>query len=97
MNATSQNKSFMSRLAHFGNDQDSVGKVNVNECHHLADTLKMIGQGGSTFLPVACSSLLKHEEDIMKERFERENAKVYERLKRRTSWIGKQDYPPSST
>lgn len=74
----------------------TAGRVSINECHHLSDTLKMVA-GGSTFLPGACSAMLKKEEHDLAEKFEDENAKVYARLKRRDSWVGKADYPPTAT
>lgn len=52
-----------------------AGRVSINECHHLSDTLKMVA-GGSTALPGACSAMLKKEEHDLAEKFEEENAKV---------------------
>ena len=96
MNATSQSKSFMTRLAHLNETSDIAGKVNLNECNTLSSTLKMVA-GGMTFMPNACSAMLTKEEEDMKKKFEAENAKVYARIKRRDSWVGKDDYPPTAT
>lgn len=95
MSSTSH-QSFMSRLSHLGDSPDVAGRVNINECHHLSDTLKMV-PGGSTFLPGACSAMLQKEEHDLSEKFEQENAKVYQRLKRRNSWVGREDFPPTAT
>ena len=53
--------------------------------------------GGMTFMPNACSAMLTKEDETMKEKFEAENAKVYARLKRRDSWVGRDDFPPTAT
>lgn len=97
MNATSQaNKGFLTRLSHLNETSDVAGKVNLNECHTLHDSLRMVA-GGVTFLPASCNAMLEKEEKTLKEKFEAENAQVYARLKRRNSWVGKEDYPPSAT
>jgi hypothetical protein len=94
MNATSQaNKGF---LSHLNETSDVAGKVDIKECHILHDSLRMVA-GGVTFLPASCNAMLEKEEKTLKEKFETENAKVYDRLKRRNSWVGKEDYPPSAT
>jgi hypothetical protein len=91
-----QNKSFMSRLAHVADSPDIAGRVSLSECHNLSDTLKMM-PGGSTFLPFSCNAMINHEQKIMSDQFEQQNAKVYKNLKRRTTWVAKEDYPPSCT
>jgi len=97
MNATSQaNKGFLTRLSHLNETSDVAGKVDIKECHTLHDSLRMVA-GGVTFLPASCNAMLEKEEKTLKEKFETENAKVYDRLKRRNSWVGKEDYPPSAT
>lgn len=73
----------------------SAGKVSSQECHSLASMINKIG-GGNSVLPSSCNAILKFEEDEEADRFERENAKVYERLKRRNTFVGKADWPPTA-
>lgn len=70
--------------------------MSLSECHHLSDTLKMM-PGGSTFLPFSCNALLNHEEKVLADSYESQNAKVYKSLKRRNTWVMKEDYPPTAT
>jgi hypothetical protein len=97
LNATSQaNQGFLTRLSHFNESSDVAGVVNIKECHKLQDSLRMVA-GGVTFLPASCNAMLAKEEETLKDKFETENAKVYARLKRRNSWVGKDDFPPTAT
>ena len=54
---------------------NAAGRVSINECHHLADTLAMVA-GGSSSLPGACGAMLKKEEHDLGEKFEQQNAKA---------------------
>ena len=58
---TQANKSFMNRLSHLNETSDVAGRVNINECHTLSDSLKMVA-GGITFLPASCNAMLNKEE-----------------------------------
>ncbi|CAM9991722.1 unnamed protein product [Discosporangium mesarthrocarpum] len=70
------------------------GTVSLEECRRLAEYLTP-SVGGLHLLPGACSLMMKDEESQLAERFERENAQVYKRLKRRQSMAEKTDYPPT--
>ncbi|CAM9222718.1 unnamed protein product [Choristocarpus tenellus] len=70
------------------------GVVSTEECQTLADYLTP-SVGGLYLLPGACSAMLKADEARLAEQFEKENAKVYDRLKRRNSMVEQQGYPPT--
>ena len=52
-----------------------AGRVNINECHSLSDTLQMVA-GGPTFMPGACTAMLTKEQGDLSSKFEAENAQV---------------------
>lgn len=85
----------MSRLTHFNDSPDVAGKVSLNECKLLTVNLKDT-PGGSTFLPISCTAMLKHDEDLEKEKMEDQNARVYRNLKKRNTYVAKADYPPTA-
>lgn len=70
------------------------GVVTADQCQTLADYLTP-SVGGLYLMPGACSTLLATDESDLAKRYEKENAEVYERLKRRKSVISKAGYPPT--
>lgn len=54
--------------------------------------------GGLYLLPGACSRMLKakNSDDEETAQYERENAEVYSRLKKRNSYVAKAGYPPTA-
>lgn len=67
------------------------------QCRALADYLTP-SVGGLYLLPGACSSMLKTSDADQEasEQFEKENAEVYARLKKRNSYVAKAGYPPTA-
>lgn len=66
------------------------------QCQTLAEYLTP-SVGGLYLLPGACSTLLKARESDaeLAEQYERENAEVYGRLKRRSTFVERAGYPPT--
>lgn len=68
--------------------------MTAEQCQTLADYLTP-SVGGLYLMPGACSGLLKADEAELAKLYEKENAKVYARLKKRNSVAAKADYPPT--
>lgn len=71
------------------------GPVSIDECSSLKGYLEP-SVGGLYLLPGACSGLLQRAEQAEAEQYERENAEVYKRLKKRQTEIAKAGYPPTA-
>lgn len=70
------------------------GVVTPEECRTLADYLTP-SVGGLYLLPGVCSGLLEANDAKLAKVYEKENAEVYARLKKRNSVVAKADYPPT--
>lgn len=70
------------------------GVVTPEQCRTLADYLTP-SVGGLYLLPGACSGLLESHDAELSKVYEKENAEVYARLKKRNSIVAKADYPPT--
>ena len=70
------------------------GAVTAEECRTLADYLTP-SVGGLYLLPGVCSGLLEANDAKLAKVYEKENAEVYARLKKRNSVVAKADYPPT--
>lgn len=71
------------------------GVVTEDQCRTLADYLTP-SVGGLYMLPGACSRLLKTDDAELAKQYEKENAEVYARLKKRKTVVAKAGYPPTA-
>lgn len=67
-----------------------------DQCQVLADFLTP-SVGGVYLLPGACAKMLGEEDEAkLAAQYEKENAAVYARLKKRNSMVAKAGYPPTA-